>query len=121
MTNTVKQQILAIRATGETNMFDVNRVQHIANRKGYYELVRQQERVEQPRHQLTDEEALELSARLAALRKGDMVRVTYYDQDAYTSIRGAVTRIDEPFRTLRVVMTDIPFDDILRIEDGGAT
>ena len=89
--------------------------------KGYYELVRQQERVEQPRHQLTDEEALELSARLAALRKGNMVRVTYYDQDAYTSIRGAVTRIDEPFRTLRVVMTDIPFDDILRIEDGGTT
>lgn len=39
MTNTVKQQILAIRATGETNMFDVNWVQHIANRKGYYELV----------------------------------------------------------------------------------
>lgn len=39
MTNTVKQQILAIRATGETNMFDVNLVQHIANRKGYYELV----------------------------------------------------------------------------------
>ena len=39
MTNTVKQQILAIRATGETNMFDVNRVQHIVNRKGYYELV----------------------------------------------------------------------------------
>ena len=39
MTNTVKQQILAIRATGETNMFDVNRVQHIANRKGYYALV----------------------------------------------------------------------------------
>ena len=39
ITNTVKQQILAIRATGETNMFDVNRVQHIANRKGYYELV----------------------------------------------------------------------------------
>ena len=35
MTNTVKQQILAIRATGETNMFDVNRVQHIANRKEY--------------------------------------------------------------------------------------
>lgn len=33
MTNTVKQQILAIRATGETNMFDVNRVQHIATAK----------------------------------------------------------------------------------------
>ena len=39
MTETIKKQILAIRATGETNMFDVNRVQHIANRKGYCELV----------------------------------------------------------------------------------
>ena len=39
MTETIKRQILAIRATGETNMFDINRVQHIANRKGYYELV----------------------------------------------------------------------------------
>lgn len=39
MTETVKKQILAIRASGETNMFDVRRVQQIANRKGYYELV----------------------------------------------------------------------------------
>ena len=38
-TETVKEQILAIRATGETNMFDVLMVQQIANREGYYELV----------------------------------------------------------------------------------
>ena len=38
-TETVKEQILAIRATGETNMFDVPMVQQIANREGYYELV----------------------------------------------------------------------------------
>lgn len=31
--------ILAVRDTGETNMFDVNAVQYIANREGYYELV----------------------------------------------------------------------------------
>ena len=38
-TETVKEQILAIRTTGETNMFDVPMVQQIANREGYYELV----------------------------------------------------------------------------------
>ena len=38
-TETVKEQILAIRATGKTNMFDVPMVQQIANREGYYELV----------------------------------------------------------------------------------
>lgn len=35
----VREQILAIRATGETNMFDTNMVQVLANANGYYELV----------------------------------------------------------------------------------
>lgn len=35
----VKKQILAVRDTGETNMFDVNTVQRIAMREGFYELV----------------------------------------------------------------------------------
>ena len=39
MSETVKKQILAIRDTGLTNMFDVRTVQHIANDRGFYELV----------------------------------------------------------------------------------
>ena len=89
--------------------------------KGYYELARQQERVEQPRHRLAEEEARELDAQLGKLRKGCVARVTYYDTDAYVTACGAVARIDETFRTLRIVKTDIAFDDIQRIElDDGA-
>lgn len=39
MTDKIKQQILTIRETGETNMFDVRKVQEIALREGYYELL----------------------------------------------------------------------------------
>ena len=39
MTEKVKKQILAVRDTGLTNMFDVNAVQRIANDIGFYELV----------------------------------------------------------------------------------
>lgn len=39
MTETVRKQIMAVRATGETNMLDVRTVQVIANRMGFYELV----------------------------------------------------------------------------------
>ena len=39
MTEKIKEQILAIRDTGLTNMFDVNMVQRIANDMGFYELV----------------------------------------------------------------------------------
>ena len=39
MSEAVKKQILAIRDTGLTNMFDVRTVQHIANDRSFYELV----------------------------------------------------------------------------------
>ena len=39
MTDKIKQQILAIRDTGETNMLDVGKVQEIALREGYDELL----------------------------------------------------------------------------------
>jgi len=39
MNQTIKEQILAVRDTGETNMFDTNQVLAIANREGFYELV----------------------------------------------------------------------------------
>ncbi len=38
MDSKVREQILAIRETGETNMFDVPKVQEIALREGYHEL-----------------------------------------------------------------------------------
>ena len=39
MTDKVREQILAVRATGQTNMFDTNAVQVIADEMHFYELV----------------------------------------------------------------------------------
>ena len=39
MTETIKQQIMAVRDTGEANMLDTRTVQYIANREGFFELV----------------------------------------------------------------------------------
>lgn len=39
MTNKVREQILTIRNTGLTNMFDVNTVQRMANEMNFFELV----------------------------------------------------------------------------------
>lgn len=39
MTEKVKEQLLAIRDTGLTNMFDIRRVQRLAFDRGFYELV----------------------------------------------------------------------------------
>lgn len=39
MNEVIKEQILAVRDTGEANMLDTRKVQVIANREGFYELV----------------------------------------------------------------------------------
>ena len=39
MTNKIREQIMAIRDSGETNMLDTRTVQWIANSEGFYELV----------------------------------------------------------------------------------
>lgn len=39
MTEKVKEQILAIRASGRTNMFDIKAVQRLAYKAKFYELV----------------------------------------------------------------------------------
>ena len=39
MTERIKEQIEAVRQSGETNMLDTRMVQWIANRENYFELV----------------------------------------------------------------------------------
>ncbi len=81
--------------------------------RGYYDLIRERERTPQPKRELTEEEALELSQRLARLERRRMAKVVYHDGEAYVTAHGLVTDIDEAGRTLTVVRTRIPFDAIL--------
>ena len=39
MNEKIKEQIMVVRASGKTNMFDVPAVQRLAFESGYYELV----------------------------------------------------------------------------------
>lgn len=84
--------------------------------KGYYETVRMQERITEPRRDVSEEDAETISYTLNNLRIGVTVKVRYYDIDSYTTITGVVAEIDFPYRRLKVIKTAIPFDDIYSIE-----
>ncbi|MCI8468111.1 MAG: hypothetical protein HFJ75_01170 [Eggerthellaceae bacterium] len=84
--------------------------------RGYYDLVRERERIPTPRHEITDEEARELDEALAQVRRGSLVRVTHYDGEAYVVDEGAVSQKDEIYRDLWVIRTRIPFADISALE-----
>ena len=90
--------------------------------KGYYELILERERVPEPLRELSEDEAAELSRRMARVHRGSAVHVRHYDGEAYVMSAGIVTGIDAARRTLSVGRTAIPFDRIdgiaLDKEDG---
>lgn len=83
--------------------------------KGYFDLCREKERQPEPRHELTEEEALALSQVIAQLRKGDLARVVFYDKDAYVPCEGVVTEVVPELGFIRIVRREIPFSDVLSI------
>ncbi len=87
-----------------------------ASLRGYYDYIREQERVREPRRELSEDGAEELSNVLGGISRGDMVRVVFYDKDHYETAEGLVSEFDPVFRSLRVVRRKIPFDDIYRAE-----
>ena len=76
--------------------------------KGYYDLIRERERVAEPKRELTDEQALELSRKLSQLKRREMACIVHYDGEAYVTARGLVSDIDLAARTVTVVRTRIP-------------
>lgn len=83
---------------------------------GYMELVRERERIVQPRRELSDDEAQLLSDKLSRVKKGVVITVTYYYEDCYKKLTGIVSDVDPVCRNLTIVKTKIPFDDITDIE-----
>ena len=83
--------------------------------RGYYDMVRACERVREPRRIRSEEELDRLSAILASLSRGDMLRVTFYHTDAYETMEGMVAGVDPIGRTLTVVKTKINFADIFEL------
>ena len=82
---------------------------------GHYQMILKQQRVSEPRRELSEDQQAALSDKLKLLRRNDLVTVTFYDTDSYVTKTGMITNIDCTFQTLTVVKTKIPFREILKI------
>lgn len=86
---------------------------------GYYQMIRDMQRVVEDRHELTDEEAADLDRVLAQVHRGDLVRIRYYDRDGYVSRTDIVRQVDVALRKLRLRHHSVAFDDLLAVELAG--
>ena len=86
-----------------------------ASLKGYFDLIREEQRIKEPKKNLSEEEATVLSYKLNQVKKGMVVKVRYYNIDAYETAEGIVSSFDDVYRTLTIVKRVISFNDILNI------
>ena len=73
------------------------------------------EKIIVPKIELSEEMAEELNQKLTSLKKGCVCTITYFYDNEYLQVTGAVSLFDTVNRSLRIVDTKIPFDDILDI------
>ena len=84
--------------------------------RGLEDLIEEKREVLDQRRELMEDAALLLSDTLRSLRKGDAVRVTYYNTDRYQTLCGKVEHIDEIYRNVKVGGNTVHFDDICELE-----
>ena len=84
--------------------------------RGFYDLIRERERIVVPKHEIAEDKAAELSEKMKLVERGMMVKVLYYSDGEYVSVEGIVSKIDLDFRKLIVVKTEISLDDIWDVE-----
>ena len=65
--------------------------------------------------QLSDESKDAISNVLCRVKKGTEIRVNYYKNGHYIIVEGIVTKISQVYHWLKVVDTQIYFDDIYEI------
>ena len=85
---------------------------------GYYEVIKQREKIIEPRKELSEDEAEILSSKLGNIQKGMLITLTYYKEDCYETLTGLVSNIDPVYRTITIVKNKIAIDDVcdIRIE-----
>ena len=83
---------------------------------GYYEVIKQREKIIEPRKELSEDEAEILSDKLNKVQKGMPITLTYYKEDCYEILTGLVSNIDPIYRTITIVKTKIAIDDIYDIK-----
>ena len=87
--------------------------------KGYYDFIYEREKISVPKKELSEDECATLSAKLSAIEKGQILKVIYYHDGAYVKQCGMVSMVDFTFRKLKIVKTEIDFDDVYDVEKVG--
>ncbi len=84
--------------------------------KGFREVLREQEKIEVPKIELSEDDKDMLDWKIRQIKKGMIVSLVYYDNGKYIKIQGMVSKINFDTKLLQIVKTQINMLNIIEIE-----
>lgn len=58
----------------------------------------------------------ELNQKIAQIKKGDIISITYYDETEYVQVTGTFLGINKVYKSIQLNTLEIKFEDILYID-----
>lgn len=84
--------------------------------RGFGKVIAEEEKTAEEKPVLSEYETERLNAVVSSLKKGDMIRLKYYSDGFIKEIVGVMTGLDKTRRVITVVKTNVPFEDVLKVE-----
>lgn len=82
---------------------------------GFDDLIKEHNQIFESRRELSDEQLQILSNKIQQIKKGMVVKIKFYYNNNYETIKGKVSKVDLIYQTIRVDNRMIFFDDIFEI------
>ena len=84
--------------------------------KGFKEALKEKEKIVVEKIELSPEEKDKLIAKLDMLKKGMLVKVTYYNGEEYLELRGILSMVNSCDKVIAIVKEKVAVQEILEVE-----
>lgn len=84
--------------------------------KGFWELLKEQERVIVPKRMLSEDDFEILNQKIHAVEKGMMITLVYFDNGDYIEQTGRVSKLSFDENYIQIVKSKIPLKSIVDIQ-----
>ncbi len=77
---------------------------------------REEKYLKEPKKEIDEQKRIELSQRIAVLKKGDEVKIVFYYDGHYIELHGALQMVNVAYKYIKICDNKIAFDDLYDIE-----
>lgn len=99
-----------------TNVERAKQFMPFAALRGFDDVISDKEKIRKEKIELSEDEIESINSVMTEIKKGVLVKITYFDFDGYITEEGLVSEVDFVFKHLKIIKKKIDFTDIYKIQ-----